>query len=59
MGELKDAYVVIDPSSRYQCLIGITFNKREAEAMAEIHPDYVIVQMSERDYPSSWRFSTT
>ena len=53
---LQDVYIVIDPSPRFMCIVGVTASQKEAEAMAEIDDDYRIIQPSGKDYPDSWRF---
>lgn len=52
---LSDAYIVLDISPRFQCVVLVTDDREKAEKMAKLGDDYVIIQQSKREYPDSWK----
>ena len=54
---LKDVYIVIDTSPRFQSVILVTFDRAEAEQARDADPqNHRIVQQSGSDFPNHFRY---
>jgi len=54
--DLNDVYIVIDTNVRFQSVVLVTADRKQAIATAKSDSDFRIVQKSGKEFPASFRF---